>query len=103
MSETRVELPTKEQFLEHLGTKFKATLEDGQVFEIEFLRLDEKISTKIQEGYSLIFKAPLETPPFQGMFHLEHETLEPLDLFLVPINQKEDGLIFEAVFNLLKI
>jgi hypothetical protein len=46
-----------------------------------------------------LFRAPLDAPPFQNMFHLEHEKLGVMDLFLVPVKQKEDCLVFEAVFN----
>ncbi len=103
MSETRGELPNKEQFLAHVDSTFRATLDDGQIIDLRFLRLDPGISTPTQESFSLIFKVPLDTPPVQGLFHLEHDKLDAIDLFLVPVNQKEDGLIFEAVINRLLV
>lgn len=103
MSETVVTLPTKDQFLEHVDSKFKARLDDGQVFDFHFFKLDTTISNNIQEAFSLLFRAPLEMPPFQNMFHLEHEKLGDMDLFLVPVRKKEDCLVFEAVFNRLLV
>jgi len=103
MSEAVVTLPSKEQFTEHVDSTFKARLEDGQVFDFHFFKLDPKISNNIQEAFSLLFRAPLETPPFQNMFHLEHEKMGAMDLFLVPVRQKDDCLVFEAVFNRLLV
>lgn len=99
MSEIAVELPTKEQFLENLDSDFRTTLDDGRAFDFRFFRLDTTISNSVQEAFSMLFRAPLDVPPEQGMFHLEHDVLGSFDLFLVPIKQKEDALIFEAVFN----
>lgn len=101
MSDVRVELPTEEQWLEHVDSTFRTTLADGRAVDLHFLRLDPGRSSPRQESFALIFKTPLDMPPLQGLFHLEHDKLEPMDLFLVPVNQKEDGLIFEAVINLL--
>lgn len=103
MSEACVVLPPKEQFTEHIDSTFKARLEDGQVFDFHLFKLESTISNKVQEAFSLLFRAPLETPPFQNMFHLSHESLGEMDLFLVPVKKKDDCLIFEAVFNKLLV
>lgn len=96
-------LPTKEQFSEHVDSTFKARLDDGQAFDFQFFKLEPAISNSIQESFSLLFRAPLDTPPFQNTFHLEHEKMAPMDLFLVPVRQKEDCFVFEAVFNRLLV
>ena len=103
MSESVVVLPSKDQFAEQVDSLFKARLEDGQVFDFHLFKLDPTISNKIQEAFSLLFRAPLDTPPFQNLFHLEHEKLGEMDLLLVPVRQKDDCLIFEAVFNRLLV
>lgn len=99
MSQIAVELPSKSQFLENLDSDFRATLEDGRTFDLHLFKVETTISTSVQEAFSMLFRAPLDTPAEQGTFHLEHGILGGLDLFLVPIKQKEDALIFEAVFN----
>lgn len=103
MSEAVATLPTKEDFAEHLDSTFKARLEDGQVFDFHLVKLDSTISNNIQEAFSLVFHVPLETPPFQNTFHLEHAKMGAMNLFLVPVNKNDDSLVFEAVFNRLLV
>ena len=103
MNEAVVTLPTKEQFSEHVDSTFTARLEDGQAFDLQLFKLDTTISNKMQEAFSLLFRVPLDVPPIQNLFHLEHESLGEMDLLLVPIKQKEDCFVFEAVFNRLLV
>ena len=103
MTEAVVTLPSKEQFTEYLDSMFVARLEDGQNFNLQLFRLDSSISNKMQESFSLLFRAPLDTPPFQNTFHIEQEKLGKMDLFLVPVEKKEDCIVFEAVFNRLLV
>lgn len=99
MSQIAVDLPTKNQFLENLDSDFRATLDDGRSIDFHLFKLETTISNKVQDAFSILFRAPSDAPPEQGTFHLEHGVLGSFDLFLVPIKQKEDGLYFEAVFN----
>ncbi len=103
MDQTALQLPTKEQFLEQVDTTFRATSPDGSTFDLHYFKLDPKISNSVQEAFSLLFRAPLDIVPEQGNFHIEHDALGGFDLFMVPVKQKEDALIFEAVFNLLLV
>jgi hypothetical protein len=103
MSEIKVELPTKEQFSEQLNSTFRANLDDGQVIDLQFFKLESTISNPVQEAFSLMFRAPVDAPPFQNMFRLEHEKLGAMELFLVPVKKKDDGLYYEAVFNRLLV
>lgn len=89
--------------MENLDSNFRASLEDGQAFDFQLFKLEPGISNKIQDAFSLLFRAPLETPPFQNLFHVEHEKLGAMDLFLVPVRRKEDCYVFEAVFNRLLV
>ncbi len=99
MTEKPVALPAKDQFAEQLDSIFRTSLDDGRVIDLHLFKLETTISNSIQEGFSLLFRAPVDAPPFQNMFHMEHDTLGAMDLFLVPVKKKEDGLIYEAVFN----
>ena len=103
MAELGADLPTKEQFSAHVDSTFRASLDSGESMELRFFRLDPAISNSIQESFSLMFKAPLDTPPVQNMFRLEHDKLGAMELFLVPVKQKDDCLVFEAVFNRLLV
>jgi hypothetical protein len=99
MSEPGNELPTREQFSEQLDTVFRADLGDGRVIDLQFFKLDAGVSNSIQEAFSLMFRAPVDAPPVQNIYSLEHDKLGKMDLFLVPIKKRDDGLYYEAVFN----
>ena len=96
-------LPSKEQFTEYLDSTFVVRLEDGQNFNLQLFRLDSSTSNKMQESFSLLFRAPLDTPPFQNTFHIEQEKLGDMELFLVPVEKKDDCLVFEAIVNRLLV
>ena len=99
MSEKLVELPTRVQFSEQMESIFRAKLDDGQTLDLHLVKVESKTSNAFQECFSLLFHAPLDAPPFQNMFCLEHDKLGVMDLFLVPVEKKDDCLVFEAVFN----
>src|SRR6478672_3729354 len=99
MTEIGVELPAKLEFAAVEGSYFSATLPDGSALEFLFLKLEEVVSNSVQETFTLQFRAPITAPIAQGIYHLKHEKLGSVDLFLVPIKKAEDGVYFEAVFN----
>ena len=41
----------------------------------------------------------VKAPPEQGIYSINHRELGPLDLFLVPLEETEEGVLFEAVFT----
>lgn len=74
-------------------------MDGAPVVELELVRIDEVEAQPGQEQFSLVFRAPLEMPPLQGTYRLEHDSLGAEDIFLVPISRDKDGLYFEAAFN----
>ena len=89
-------------FLQHLNTQFTVGApSDGSVW-LELVSVTEHIDTPRQENFSLLFRGPLE--PFfpQRIYHLKHESLGSLELFLVPIGPDGKGMQYEAVFNRLR-
>lgn len=91
-----------DSFSEHLNTKFRIYGSDSTVLEIELIEAADDESTPRQERFSLIFRGPLQTFLPQGTYRIEHDKMGPLDLFLVPIAQVEDGFHYQAVFNRLR-
>ena len=83
------------------GATFSAR-RDGRGFDLSLETTQDIVSNERQVNFSLEFRAPTDTPPEQGMYHLTNRELGELDLFLVPIKRDERGLYFEAVFNLVK-
>jgi hypothetical protein len=87
---------------------------EGQAFTIQFadaqleLTLAEIVRppgdwgrTDKREPFSVRFDGPAEHMLPQQTWPLDHDELGRLDVFLVPIEAKEDGtvVVYEAVFN----
>jgi hypothetical protein len=89
----------KEVFSEHLNTQFHIRFEPDITLNLELVEVAEGVSTPVQEQFSLIFRGPLETPFRQGMYRIEHERMGALQLFLVPVDRKPEGMLYEAAFN----
>lgn len=87
-------------FSEHLNTKFRVHPDESTIVEVELIEATDAGSTPRQERFSLIFRGPREPFLPQSMYRMEHDRMETLDLFLVPVaNDEEDGFQYEAVFN----
>ncbi|WP_005035780.1 DUF6916 family protein [Holophaga foetida] len=90
---------TPDQFRPWLGTGFEVqegpcvlTLEAVEVFE-----------TSATEGFSLRFTGPRSPLLPQGTKRLTHAGLDPLDLFLVPVQDpRPEVYTYEAIFNRLR-
>jgi Domain of unknown function (DUF6916) len=89
----------KSSFVENLNTRFRTVLQNSSVVELELIEVKDGRTTPRQEQFSLFFQGPLEPFLGQGTFRLEHDRLESGDLFLVPVEKGETGLIYQAVFN----
>lgn len=70
--------------------------------ELELFSVSGLLETERQRNFSVVFRGPLDMPLGQGMFRMEHNSLESLDLFIVPVGRTEKGFEYEAVFNHLK-
>jgi hypothetical protein len=90
---------TKEIFSESLKTKFRLDSEPSKAIELELIELNEGVSTPRHEQFSLIFRGPLDYFIGQGTYHMEHDKMGGIDLFLVPVGQEQDGFRYEVIFN----
>ena len=95
-------LPDKQGFAGQVDSLFRASLDEGPMVEMSLVKLTEIVCSDVQENFSLLFRSPIDIPPEQGIYRMEHESLGPMDIFLVPVKLDETGLYFEAVFNNLK-
>lgn len=93
---------TKEAFSENLNTRFRLPLGDSNAAELELIEVVENVATPAQEQFSVFFRGPLEYFFPQHTYHLEHEKLGEMDIFIVPIGKEEHGFRYEAVFNYLR-
>jgi hypothetical protein len=60
-----------------------------------------KIDDEIQCCFVLHFAGAGEALP-QGIYRLSHQALGELEMFIVPIQSRKPGVLYEAGFNLLK-
>ena len=103
MVEEQVTFPSLVQFTEHLRSMFTTSLNGDVLFDIELVETESKISNSVQDSFSILFRAPADAQPHQGIYDLEHSVLGNMSIFLVPIKRDSDGLYFEAVFNRLLV
>jgi hypothetical protein len=90
---------TRNDFVNQLHTAFRLT---GSTSEGMPLVLDQVSATHVyryQEVFSLVFKGPADRLLQQQIYHLEHERLGPVEIFLVPIEKDGNAVYYEAVFN----
>jgi len=97
-----LETLTAKRFSEVVNSKFRVQISETETIELELVEVSDVASTERQERFSIFFRGPLEPAMMQGMCHLEHDDLGPLDIFLVAIARTEDATRYEAVFNRLK-
>ena len=101
----------RQMFDEHLGEPFFVELLD-QTLELQLVEvttLDSLDSNESQrklelglraEGFSILFRGPLDVTLNQGMVMMSNEKIGSFDpFFLVPVGADEQGRYYEAVFN----
>lgn len=90
-----------ESYTPHLEEEFVHTDASGATHRFVLKSVERTIDTEDQLCFSLLFKASDGRLP-QANYTLSHPKLGETDLFLVPLQRKRDGFLYEAVFNLLK-
>jgi len=93
------ELPSRAAFAETLNSSYHLHAEPDRTVEIELVELSDGRSSPRQEQFSLLFRGPSDPVMPQGQYRLAHATLEPFELFLVPVSRDDQGTYYEAVFN----
>lgn len=91
-------------FEDLIGDRVRIRSEDAEALtltlaEAQGLRTGE---TERRRPFSLLFHGPSEPVLPQGTYRVEHESMEALDLFLVPIGpdpEAQADMVYEAVFG----
>jgi hypothetical protein len=96
---------TLETFEPLVGQKFKLTLPDAQVVELELVDVEElpvgrkrrNAPAPLRKAFSIFFTGQPLLP--QAMYPIEHEAFGsgPLQIFIVPVGQVDGGFEYEAV------
>ena len=99
-----VPILTEKDFSPHLNSKFYVQLADGFV-ELELAEVTPYVARPTDqsgmERFSILFDGPGVCLP-QSLYHLKHEQMGELDIFLVPVSGDQRGYRYEAVFNSIK-
>ena len=102
------EILSKDDFAEHLNTKFRvrSDVENGPEVELELAEVVEfptlTHSRSDVERFSLFFYGPGDRYLPQRTYRLAHERMGEHDIFLVPVAQEPRGYRYEAVFSYYK-
>jgi hypothetical protein len=92
---------TPSSFEEHLGSRFRLPLEEGNALEMELARVArlEAHPGPRKEPFSVFFRGPRVPVLPQRIYRLEHDRMGVLEIFLVPVGPDGEGMLYEAVFN----
>jgi hypothetical protein len=96
---------TEQEFSRHLNSTFNVKLVDGdlplELVEVSAYRPQEH-EEKGLERFSALFAGSGNALLPQGLYHLSHDQMGELDLFLVPVSVDQRRIQYEAVFNYFK-
>lgn len=94
---------TLQSFEPHVGSQFELTYASDETIIValnEASAIGKEPSDGRRHAFALLFSGPADPPLEQQVCRLKHEQLDELEVFLVPVNQTEDGQrLYEAVFT----
>jgi hypothetical protein len=92
----------EEVFAQHLNTKFYVRLEDRKV-ELELIKVvgDKSSMDKLEgvERFAAYFVGPSDFFLPQRIYHIEHEALGEMLIFIVPVGAQSGLYQYEAIFS----
>lgn len=101
---------TSQTFSPYVGETFHLILDGAPPVEMELVSVTEAnfpapargtVDPLRRMSFSLLFldrDHPNSYLP-QGIYHIEHEQLGAMDLFLVPLGPVAEGMRYEVIFN----
>jgi Domain of unknown function (DUF6916) len=96
---------TENEFSKHLNSNFNVQFVDGELplelVEVAAYRPQEHEEQGL-ERFSALFNGPGNALLPQGLYHLTHDQMGEVDLFLVPVSVDQRRIQYEAVFNFYK-
>lgn len=88
-------------FAAQIHTTFWLTT-GGESLPLELLNVSPLRQNPVYESYSLVLRGPADAHIPQASYRFEHEAIGPIEIFIVPIRQDQQGQYFEASFNCLR-
>jgi hypothetical protein len=95
--------PDLETFSPCVGERFavEAAGREGETALelVEAKALPPRPGTPREQPFLLLFRGPADGGLGQGMVRLSHPRTGPVELFVVPVLDRDDGAYYEAVFG----
>jgi len=100
-----VEKLTFAHFIDRVGESFRIVLDETHTVDTVLSKVVD-LTTRpsyveragFRAPFSLTFRGPGEFVLPQRIYHLEHEEMGALTIFLVPIGPDGEGMQYEAIF-----
>jgi hypothetical protein len=93
---------THDDFSKWLKQKFQIQ-HDGGTLEVELIECRALTSPRRsgaeREPFALIFRGPRQPVLAQRIYKFEGGTLDPLEMFIVPVGPDAIGMRYEAIFS----
>jgi hypothetical protein len=95
---------TLADFVQLPGSKFRVRHGTAESLEFELTEANSTggqaaTASGARQPFSLIFRGPRQPVLPQRIYDLEHDELNAMSIFLVPIGPDEVGMRYEAVFS----
>lgn len=94
---------TIETFEPLIGSTFWAEFPNGAKVELRLVRaakvMESEAARLDRQPFSLFFIGPKSYQLKQHVYHVTHETLGAMDIFLVPVAETAEVYEYEAVFT----
>ena len=92
-----------EAFSKQLNSQFEVETDENRGgVKVELVEISDLKLYPHQEEFTIVFRGPLDVFLGQGTRSFTHEKMGQQDIFIVPIQQDENGFYYEAVFNRLR-
>lgn len=92
---------TVTDFEPHLNTVFQLHYGNGEMLEVTLIEAKARgmDAPERRQGFSLLLQSTINDYLQQGIYHITHEVVEPMDLFIVPVGANQTGMRYEIIFN----
>jgi hypothetical protein len=88
---------TQEKFSQQLNTSFEVRSES--VDSVKLKLIEVKTISPNSDAFSLLFVGSSANFLHQHTYKFHHAEIGNFDLFIVPVGQRDDGYIYQAIFN----
>ena len=93
------ELPILAAFSPYVGQVFHLAGEGVELELVEAEALPAHEGAPRQDPFSLLFRGPAGCSLPQGTYTLSHKEVGDVPMFLVPVGQSGQRVLFQAIFN----